>query len=46
MKLKEISPLYLDVVGDNLWVDVSEQSDPILQNLLTNDDIDESEIKY
>ena len=23
MKLKEISPLYLDVVGDNLWVDVS-----------------------
>lgn len=46
MKLKEISPLYLDVVGDNLWVDVSEQNDPILQNLLTNDDIDESEIKY
>ena len=30
MKLKEISPLYLDFVGDNLWVDVSEQSDPIL----------------
>lgn len=46
MKLKEISPLHLDVVGDNLWVDVSEQNDPILQNLLTNDDIDESEIKY
>ena len=46
MKLKEINPFYSDVVVDNSWVEVSEQSDFILWNLLTNDEIDENNVKY
>ena len=37
---------YSNVVVDNSWVNVSEQSYPILWNPLTNDDIDEINVKY
>ena len=30
VKLKEINPFYSDVVVDNSWVDLNEQSDPTL----------------
>ena len=46
MKLKKINLFYSDIVADNTWVNVSEQSYPILWNLLNNDNIDERNGKY
>ena len=40
-KLTEINPFYKDVSIDNEWVDVSEQSDPELWNLLTDENANE-----
>ena len=40
------SLFYSNVVVGNSWVDVSEKSYPILWNPLTNDDIDEINVKY
>ena len=41
-KLKEINPFYRDVVIDSTWENVSEQNDPVLWNLLTNENITEN----
>ena len=37
MKLIEINPFYKNVIVDNDWKNVSEQSDPEFWQLLTND---------
>ena len=36
-KLREANLFYSNVVVDNSWVGVNEQSDPTLWNLLTNE---------
>ena len=40
-KLTEINPFYKDVIIDNEWEDLSEQSDPELWKLLTNENVRE-----
>ena len=42
-KLTEINPFYKDVSIDNEWADVSEQSDPELWNLLTDENATSNE---
>lgn len=46
MKLKEINLFCSDNVIDNSQVDESEESYPTLWNLLTNNDIDVSNMEY
>ena len=46
MKLKGLNLFHSNIVADNVWADVSEQSDPMWRNLQTSDDIDESSIEY
>ena len=44
LKLKEINPLYRDVLLDDSWVNVSEKNDPALWNILTSDNIEKKEV--
>ena len=46
MKSEKTNSFYSNIVVNDSWINVSEQSDPMLWDLLTNDGIDKSNDKY